>query len=110
MSSPARDGSIVPTSPPGSPDATTATPGGRSAARFGGEVGVQTRSINCPRPGKWTFETKVIRDWVKAHLQDHPRVLNATAGQTHLRHPDHRGYRAERQQPRPDRGHPRGCR
>lgn len=74
--------------PSRSPDATTAPPGRRSAARFGGEVGVQTRFINCPRPGKWTFETKVIRDWVEDHLQDHPRVLNATAGQTHLRHPD----------------------
>lgn len=71
--------------------ATTATPEAVSTSRFGAESGVQTRFINCPRPGKWTFETTVIRDWVEAHLQEHPRVLNATAGQTHLRHPDPTG-------------------
>lgn len=43
---------------------------------------VRTRFIPVPQPGKWTFETEPIMEWVRHHAEG--RVLNACAGETPL--------------------------
>lgn len=43
---------------------------------------VGTRFIPVPQPGKWTFETEPIMEWVRHHAEG--RILNACAGETPL--------------------------
>lgn len=49
---------------------------------------VRTRFIPVPQPGKWTFETDAIREWVEHHMEG--EVLNACAGESRLT-----GYKTE---------------
>lgn len=43
---------------------------------------VTTRFIPVPQPGRWTFETEPIMEWVRHHAEG--RILNACAGETPL--------------------------